>query len=105
MADQRALDFRGPEPMAGAIQNVVDAPDDPEISILVPPRAVSGEVAAFELAPVLFPVTRLVAIERSQHRGPGLPDNQFAADIRSHLISLFIHDRRVDAKKRQRCAS
>ena len=43
--DQRALDFRRAEAMPGDVEHVVDAADDPEIAVLVAPRAVAGEIA------------------------------------------------------------
>ena len=61
--------------MPGYVQDVVDATDDPKISILVPPRAVAREIVPFEFAPVLFFVARLVAVNRAQHRWPGPADN------------------------------
>ena len=54
MTDQRALDFRRAESMAGHVQNVIDAADDPEITIFIAARAVAGEIIAFEFAPVLL---------------------------------------------------
>ena len=54
VTDQRALDFRGAESMTGDVQHVVDAADDPEITVLVAARAVAGEIIAFEFAPILF---------------------------------------------------
>ena len=43
--DERALDFRRAEPVAGDVEHVVDAAHDPEVSVLVAARAVAGEVA------------------------------------------------------------
>ena len=46
MRDQRALHLARAEPVARHVQHVVDAPHDPEVAVLVAPRAVAGEVAA-----------------------------------------------------------
>ena len=46
MADQGALDFGGADAVAGDVEHVVDAADDPEIAVLVAARAVAGEIAA-----------------------------------------------------------
>ena len=45
MRDERAFDFGGAEAVAGDVEHVVDAADDPEVAVLVAPRAVAGEVA------------------------------------------------------------
>ena len=46
MGDQRALDLGGAEPMAGDIDDVVDAAGDPVIAVGVAPAAVAGEIFA-----------------------------------------------------------
>ena len=53
MADQRTLDLHRREPMAGDVDHVVDAAHDPVVAVLVAPGAVTGEVAAGDVAPVL----------------------------------------------------
>ena len=49
VTNERALDLRGAETMAGDVEHVVDPAHDPEITVLVPARAVAGEIAAFDL--------------------------------------------------------
>ena len=72
--------------MAGDVQDVVDAADDPKVSVLVPARAVAGEVIAFEFAPGPSSVARLVAVNRAQHRWPRLADDEFSADVRADFL-------------------
>ena len=80
--------------VAGHVQNIVDAADDPKITVFVAARAVAGEIIAFKFAPILLSVARLVAVDRAQHRRPWPANNQFAADIRADFLSLLIDDRR-----------
>jgi hypothetical protein len=54
MAHQSALNFRGAQPVAGHLDDVVDTTHNPKVSVLVSPSAVSGEIKARDLAPILF---------------------------------------------------
>jgi len=72
---QRAFDFRCAEPMPSYIQDVIDAANDPEISILIAPGAVAGEIITWKLAPILFFVALLVAVNSAQHRRPRATNN------------------------------
>ena len=60
MGNERALDFGGSEPMTRDVENVVDATDNPKIPILVSPRSITCEIAAFDFAPVLLLETSVV---------------------------------------------
>ena len=66
VADQGALDLHRREPVAGDVQDVVDAAHDPVVAVLVAAGAVAGEVAAGDLAPVLLPCSA-----RRRRRGSG----------------------------------
>ena len=44
--DERALDLGGADAVAGDVEHVVDAADDPEVAVFVAARAVAGEVLA-----------------------------------------------------------
>src|SRR2546430_13192015 len=90
--------------MSSDIQHVVNATDDPKISIAIAPCAVSGEIPPFEFAPVLFLVTFLVPVDRAQHRWPRLSDDQSPAHICADLFATFVHHCGIDPKKRQRRA-
>ena len=52
MRDQSALDFGRAEAMAGDIDDVVDAADDPKIAVVIAAAAVAGEVAACTSLPI-----------------------------------------------------
>src|SRR2546421_12944328 len=88
--------------MPGHVQDIVDSSNDPEVPVLVAARAVAGQITSFEFAPVLFLVAFPVAINRPQHRGPRLPDDQFPADIAPDFLSLFVDDRRIHTEEWQR---
>src|SRR5882672_1807995 len=105
MADKRTLDFPCAESVTGHVQNIINAPDDPKITVFIASRAVAREIIAFKFAPVLLSVARIVAVDRTQHRRPRPANNQFAADIRADFLSLLIDDSRIDAKERKRGAT
>src|SRR4051794_10397458 len=87
------------------IQHVIDAADDPEVTVLVPTGPITREVTSLHFAPVSLLKPLLVSVNRAKHRGPGLSDHEFPADIRWHLLSVVIHHRGVDPEERQRCTS
>src|SRR5438477_12232416 len=91
--------------MSRDIQDVIDSADNPKISVLVPSRSVAGEIVPFELAPVLFLITLLVAVNGAQHRRPGFPDNQLSAHVWPDLPAFFVHDGRINAEEWQRSAA
>src|SRR5204862_913985 len=72
---QRTLDLRGTEPVTSYVQNVIDSADDPKIAVLVATRAVAGQIISLVLAPVLFIVALLVAVDCAQHRRPRTANN------------------------------
>ena len=61
--------------MSGDVENVVDAANDPEISIFIAPGAVAGQILPFVFAPILFFVALPVAVNRAQHRWPRPTNN------------------------------
>src|SRR5436190_8327562 len=105
MTHQCALDFRCAESVTGHVQNIINAADDPKITVFIAARAVACEIIAFKFAPILLSVARIVAVDRTQHRRPWPANNQFAADIRADFLSLLIDDGWVDAKERKRGAT
>ena len=44
VGDDRRLDLGGGEPVPGDVDDVVDAPDHPEVAVAVAPRGVADEV-------------------------------------------------------------
>ena len=62
--------------MARHVHDVVDAPEEPEVAVVVDLGAVAGEVAAFEAAPVGLLVALGVAVQATQHGGPGSRQGQ-----------------------------
>ncbi len=71
VADQRDLDLGRAQPVAGDLDHVVHAADDPEVAVLVALGRVAGHVHAGVLAPVLAARSVGVAVDRAQHGRPG----------------------------------
>src|SRR4051812_14368986 len=57
IAHESALDFCRADTMTGNVENVIDPADDPEITILILPATVAGEIASGHFGPVDFLVT------------------------------------------------
>src|SRR6476620_6696557 len=91
--------------MASYVQNIINAAYDPKITIFIAARAVAREVIAFKFAPILLPVTRVVAVDSAQHRRPRPANDQFSADIRADFLSSLIDDSRIDAEEWKRAAT
>src|SRR5215467_6248279 len=65
--------------MAGYIEHIVDAAHDPEIAVFIFARAITSEVGAGDLRPILLHIAVRIAIDRTQHAGPGLPNDEESA--------------------------
>src|SRR5262245_2905847 len=104
MIDERALDFHGANPMTGYVQHVVNAAQPPEEAVLVPLRAVTGEIDVWRpAAPVLLHVAFRIAIDPAQHRRPWPGEREEAAAGALDALATVGLDLRLDAGKRQRC--
>ncbi len=101
VAHEGALDLGGADAVAGDVEHVVDAADDPEVAVLVASRAVAREVDARDDVPVRLEVALVVAPERARHRRPRPPDDELAALVRLARVAAVLHDGDVDAEERQ----
>src|SRR4030095_10244463 len=105
MTHQRAFNFRCTEPVARHVEDIIDAPNDPKIAVLIAPGAVAGEIIAFKFAPVLLPIAGLVAVNRAQHRRPGPANDELAAYVRSDFVPFLINNCWVHSKEWERCTA
>ncbi len=87
--------------MAGDVEHVIEAADDPEIPILVAARAVAGGVEAGVVGPVGFLVAVLVAVDRADHGRPRLADDETAVLAGFALVSSVVEDCGIDAEEWQ----
>ena len=91
--------------MACHIEDVIDTAYDPKIAIFIASRAVAGEIIALKFAPVLLPITGLIAVNGAQHRWPGPANDQLATYVCSDFVPFLINHNWIDAKEWQRCAA
>src|SRR4051794_16600023 len=103
MRDDRALDLRRRHAVAGDVDDVVDAPDDPEVVVLVLARGVADEVRLLaELLEVRLDVAVVVAEQRAQHAGPRLLEDQQALLVALGLLTAgLVEDPGLDARQRR----
>src|SRR6185503_2227366 len=98
MIDKGALHFHCADAMSSHVQHVVHAAEQPEESVSVPLRAVTGEIhVRSPSAPVLLHVSVGVAVELAQHRWPLLREREQATARALHTLSLVGFDLRGDA--------
>ena len=102
---QGTLDLGGSQAVSCDVEDIVDTADDPEVSVLVTPSTVSGEIASLDFTPILLLEAGVISINGPQHRRPGLSDDEFAAFVRPDLLAVVIHHRRIDAEERKRGGS
>src|SRR5882724_9603835 len=86
--------------MSGNIDDVIDAPHDPEVTVFVAARAVAGEVDIRNFAEVLLLVALGIAVNGAHHRRPGPFDHEKAALVGSDGFPFPIDD--IDVESRQR---
>ena len=102
IGDQSAFDFSSADAVTGDVQHVVNAADDPKVSVFVLPATVAGEVVAGDFGPVNFLVTFQIAPEAAEHAGPRFANDQLAPGVPGHGVALVVDDLRKDAKVRER---
>ena len=105
MGDEGAFDFCGAEAVAGNIEHIVEAADDPEVSLFVATGAVACGVEAFVIGPVGFFVAVLVAIDRADHRWPWFADHEAAVLVGFAFLAGIVEDGGIDAEEGQGCGA
>src|SRR6266576_4558653 len=79
MVHQRALHFHRADAVAGDVEHVVDAAEDPEVAVLIALGAVAREVQVLPFTPVDVTVALVVAPDGARHAGPRRRDGEIAA--------------------------
>src|SRR5260221_12481654 len=97
MRDQGALHLHGAEAVTADVEHVVDAAHDPEVSVFIFAGAVSGEIHAGNLGPVILHVAVGIAVNRAQHSGPRALDDEESAGAFWDGLAFPGHDLWDDA--------
>ena len=100
--DERALDFRRADAMAGDVHHVVHAAGDPPVAVLVAARAVAGEVLAAEVREIGVDESLVVAVDRAHLAGPAVEQHEIALGRALEDLAVAVHERRPHAGQRQR---
>src|SRR3984885_1947955 len=110
--ERGGLELLGPEPVAGHVDHVVDAAEDPEVAVGRLDRAVAGEVGpvvpvgGLRVLVVLGVVRRdeplRLAPDGLEDARPRVADDDVArlAAARGHLFAVLVEDGRQDAEGR-----
>src|SRR5277367_5321363 len=99
MADERVLDLRRGESVTGDVHHVVDATEQPDITVAVALGAVAGEVLARESTPVGLLETLGVAVDAAGHAGPRRGDDEVPALAVTDRLALVVDDVGADARE------
>src|SRR5205085_9103100 len=99
MRHQSAFDLGRAETMTGDVDDVVDPAHDPEIAVLISARTIAGKIDAGNLRPVLLPVTRIVPVNRAEHRRPWSLNDQVSSLVWADGFSVARHDVGIDARE------
>src|SRR5215216_2027817 len=78
--------------MTTDLDHIVYTADDPEVAILVALGGVAGGVLARVLGPVLLYIPVGIAIDRAQHRRPGILEDEITFCVIRDRVPLFVHD-------------
>src|SRR5215470_8319245 len=105
MRNKRTLYFRSSETMPADIYHIVDAAHDPEIAVFITSRAIAGKINSLDLRPVLFAIPSIITPDGTQHRRPGLLDDQVASFIWPNWFSVARHYVGVDSRERKGCGT
>ena len=89
----------GRQQVSGDVQHVVDPAGDPEVAVLIPPRAVARAVEAVELLEVGGLEPLVVSVHGAHDAGPGPAEHQVALPRAADLGALFVQQRRLDAEE------
>src|SRR5438105_13308517 len=99
MRHQSAFDLGRAETMTGDVDDVVDPAHDPEIAVLISARAIAGKIDSGNLRPVLLLVTRIVSVDRAEHRRPWFLNDQVSSLVWANGFAVASHDVGVDARE------
>src|SRR6516165_4997565 len=102
MLHENALDLEGADQVAGSLDDVVRATDEPEIAVAIASGEIAREVPAAHEA---LPVARLLAPVTAEHGGPPrtqrqLPLNVCILDDVDAVLSDTANDGRIDPGQR-----
>jgi hypothetical protein len=79
VCDEGRFDFHGTETVSADIDDIIDAPHQPEIAIGIHARTVAGEVAAGYVGPVGLLEALGIAVDGASHGRPRFPDDEKAS--------------------------
>jgi hypothetical protein len=103
MSDESALDLRGPEPVAGDVDHVIDPAGDPVVAVGVAARAVAGGVEAREAREVGLHETLVIAEHGPDHRRSTVDQAEVALGGAGQHVPVVVDDGGLDPEERQGC--
>src|SRR5262249_60624332 len=98
VVDECRLDLDRRDAVSGDVHHVVDAPEQPEVPVLVDPRAVAGEVDVLVPRPIRLAVALVVLVDPSEHCGPRSLQHEIPAAAQADRLSVLAVAGGLDAR-------
>ena len=92
VSDQRTLDFRSPQAVAGDIDHIIHAARNPVITVRVASRAVAREVRAAKRLEIRVDESLVIAEDRAHLSGPAVEQHQVALARTLEDAALVVDD-------------
>src|ERR1700682_2444095 len=86
VADKRAFDLDGGNPVSGNVHDVVDPAEEPEIAVFVDSRAVPDEIGVLPAIPVGLLEALRIPVDAAKHRRPRLANDEVATASWRNLL-------------------
>lgn len=100
VSDEGGFDFRGSEAVAGDVEHIIEATDDPEVALFIAACAVASSVDSWIIREVGFFETRFVTVDRAGHGWPWFTNYEAAIDVRWAFVSSIVEDGGIDTEER-----
>ena len=100
VAQERRLDLDRPDPVIGDLDDLVGAPGEPDVAVLVDVGGVADVVPVGDLAPVVVDVPLRLAPQGCDQPGERPLDPHHALLVDAEGLSVMVDDVRLDPGKR-----
>ena len=99
VGDEGAFDLCRAHPVAGYVDDVVNAARDPVVAILIPPGTVAREVSTGICGEIGFDEALVIAVDRAHLPGPAIRNAEIAFACAVERGALCIHHQGLHAKE------
>src|SRR5690606_9476894 len=96
------FDFGPAQAVAGNAKYIIGATQNPEIAIIIALGVVTRHIHALQgFGEIAAAIAIFIPPDSPNHGRPWAADDELASDTRGQLVSIFIHNRGINAWQRQ----